>query len=327
VCAILQRHADNPSAFLALNRDTSQFRLEGIDGLIAYRPSGRHHLIQFGGVFADASDQDKLLEAFLAMALRLRKRVIAVQLLKADAERYAAHGFTVNQFGASYACSLAGFELKGRPYVALRNKISRARRAGIEVGEVGVDIAVSGELDARLAEVDDEWLRGKGRHVKELRFMVGERGGPAGALRRLFVAREPDHDVVGYISFSPVFGRHPGWLHDLSRRRPGAAPGTMELAVITAVKRFQSEAVQYLHFGLTPFTGLGHEQEVATRSKVATGIVHLLATRGERIYPAASQLAYKQKWSPDLIQAEYVGFSNGVSLGGVWSLLRTSNIV
>jgi lysylphosphatidylglycerol synthetase-like protein (DUF2156 family) len=324
---VLRRHADNPSAVLALNTDTRHFRVPGVDGLIAFRPAGRRHVVQLGGVFASEADQDHLLERFLAAASSEGRRVVSVQLLRADALRYAAHGFTVNQLGASYARSLGDFSLKGSAYMRLRNKISRARRAGVEVAEAGVDIAPSDQLDVRLAGIDAQWLHAKGWHVKELAFMVGERGGPAGGLRRLFVARGLDGDLLGYVTFSPVFGRHAGWLHDLSRRVPAAPPGTMELVIHTAVDRFRAEQAGHLHFGFTPFVGLSDANELPERSGMAARIVRFLADHGRHVYPAADQVAYKEKWGPDLVQPEYVAFSRGVTAGAVWSLLRLTNAI
>lgn len=319
---VLRRHADNPSAFLALNADTEHFQVTGIDGLIAYRAAGRRHLVQLGGVFAAPEDQDRLLRAFLAAAAQNSRRVVSVQLNRADAERYAAHGFTVNQFGASYARSLASFTLKGGAHMRLRNKLSRARRMGVEVSEVGVDRPASPGLDAQLSSLDQIWLRAKGRHVKELAFLVGERGGPAAALRRLFLAHSDDR-LIGYISYSPVYGSRPGWLHDLSRRLPDAPPGAMELVVLTSIERFRAESAEYLHFGLTPFTGLDPRHEIASAgSTTAARVVRLLAERGQAIYPAADQLAYKEKWGPDVVLPEYVAFQRGVRPAAVWQLLR-----
>lgn len=102
---MLQRHAQNPSAFLALNRETRRFSVSGVDGFVAYREAGRGSFVQLGGVFADPGDQDRILDGFTAMAARQRRRVVAVQLLRVDAEHYANRGFTVNQFGASYGRS------------------------------------------------------------------------------------------------------------------------------------------------------------------------------------------------------------------------------
>jgi len=322
--AILRRHASNPSAFLALNQGTSRFTVPGADGFAAYRRAGRC-LVQLGGIFADPQDQDRILDGLMAKARDERCRLVAVQLLEADAERYAAQGFTVNQMGASYSRSLADFNLKGRPQMYLRNRISRARRAGVVVAEIGVDVPPAADLDAQLDEIDRDWLAAKGRHVKELAFMVGERKGPVAPLRRVFVATLDDGTVQGYITFSPVYGDHAGWLYDLPRRHPDATPGTMELLTLTALERFRTEGSRYFHFGLTPFTGLDHRHELAGHSRVASRLVHLLADHGQHVYPAAAQVAFKHKWAPDLVQPEYVAFRGRVSLRSVWRLLRVTN--
>ena len=130
VAGILTRRAENPSAFLALNDDTCHFTVDGIDGVVAYQLAGRRTIVQFGGVFADPADQGMLLAAFLAFARAQRRKVVTVQLMRQDAELYATYGFTVNQLGADYARELSGFSLRGKKHMQLRNKVSRARRAG-----------------------------------------------------------------------------------------------------------------------------------------------------------------------------------------------------
>ena len=202
----------------------------------------------------------------------------------------------------------------------LRNKISRARRAGVSVVEADHD-----RLGPQLDELDRLWLRSKGRHVKELKLMVGQRGGPAQPSRRLFAALDPAGTMLAYVSFSPVYGTQSGWLHDLSRRHPDAPPGVLELIVVTAVETFQAERASHLHFGFTPFTSLSPEHEVKGASRVAARILRFLARHGSAIYPAASQLAYKEKWGLDLVQPEYIAFQGGISLRRLWSLLRVTN--
>jgi lysylphosphatidylglycerol synthetase-like protein (DUF2156 family) len=320
VAGILARRAENPSAFFALNDETCHFTVDAVDGVVAYRPAGRRTIVQFGGVFADPADQEMLLAAFLDFARVQRRKVAAVQLMRQDAELYATHGFTVNQFGADYARELSGFSLRGKKHMQLRNKVSRARRAGVSVVEADVD-----RLGPQLDEIDRLWLRSKGRHVKELKLMVGQRGGPAQPSRRLFAALDSAGCVLAYVSFSPVYGTQSGWLHDLSRRRPDAPPGVLELIVVTAIETFQAERASHLHFGFTPFTSLSPEHEAAGASRVTAGILQFLAKHGSAIYPAASQLAYKEKWGLDLVQPEYIAFQGGISLRRVWSLLRVTN--
>src|ERR1039458_4520022 len=78
---ILKRHAHNPSAFLTLNADTLRFQMPGVDGFIGYRPPGRRHLVQLGGVFSADGDKDLLLSGFRAMAGADGRHLVTVQLL------------------------------------------------------------------------------------------------------------------------------------------------------------------------------------------------------------------------------------------------------
>ncbi|MEJ3745476.1 DUF2156 domain-containing protein [Actinomycetes bacterium KLBMP 9797] len=316
----LARYGDNPSAFLALNGGNEFFRIPGRPGVVAYRTAGRY-LVQFGGPFAPEPAYQSLLAAFLEHAARLRRRVVGVQLQEDDARVYARHGFTVNQLGASYAVDLSRFTLHGAKFMRLRNKISRAQRSGLTVEQVDAEAAAS-----ELADVDAAWLAGKGRHVKALEFLVGERTGDYQELRRVFAGRL-DGRIVAYISYSPVYGRRPGWLHDLSRRRTGVPPGVMEAINVAAIERMTAEAAGWLHFGFTPFTGLDRAFEVETASPTVSRIVDLLARHGERVYPARTQLEYKQKWGPHAVTADYVGFHGRPRLGAIWRLLRLTNAI
>jgi lysylphosphatidylglycerol synthetase-like protein (DUF2156 family) len=316
----LREHGENPSGFLALNTGNAYFTDPSADGFIAYRPAGRY-LIQFGGAFAPEADRRRLVEAFLDFARSERRKVAAIQLQRADAELYADCGFTVNQVGSSYSVPLSGYTLRGSKFVKLRNKISRARRSGLEVAEVPF-----AECAEDIAGIDRAWLGGKGRHVKEIEFLVGECGGPVQDQRRLFVGRL-DGAVVAYISYSPAFGSRPGWLHDLSRRLPSVPPGVMEAVNLSALEGFQREGAQWLHFGFTPFTGLAPEQEVAGASPTVGRFMRFLADHGEKVYPAAGQVAYKEKWDPRLVLPEYLAFHGKASFGAIWQILRVTKSV
>ncbi|MEW9532078.1 bifunctional lysylphosphatidylglycerol flippase/synthetase MprF [Microbispora sp. NPDC049125] len=311
----LRAHADNPSAFLALNRETDAFTSPGVEGLIAYRRAGGH-LVQLGGPFAPPGDYDVLLDRFLAYADDNDLRVVSVQLQRDDAERYASRGFTVNQIGASWAVSLDGFTLRGTKFMQLRNKISRAFRNGLTVTEV--DPADLGEA---IAEIDREWLGAKGEHVHQLEFLVGQLGGPAQEHRRLFLGRVEGRPV-GYISYCPVYGTRPGWMHDLSRRIPGGSPGIMEAINSTAIEVFRGEGVPWLHFGFTPFTGLDASLELPGHNLGFQWLMHALFAQGADLYPAQTQLAYKQKWGPDLMIPEYIGFRGRASVAAFAHVFR-----
>lgn len=313
----LADYSDNPSAFLALNSGNSYFTAPGLAGVIAYRRSGRY-LVQFGGVFAPAASYPDLLRQFVAYAAAQRCKVVAVQVQAGDRAHYLDQGFTVNQVGASYAVDLTTCTLRGSKFMQLRNKISRAQRAGLTVVE-----ADQVQWAEPMAALDTQWLHSKGKHAKPLEFLVGEYGGPVQHHRRLFIGLL-DGTLAGYISYSPVYGSQPGWLHDLSRRLPDGPPGIMEAINKAAIDTFQAEQVPWLHFGFTPFTGLDPALEASSRSGWFRWLVNQLAIRGEAVYPAKTQLAYKHKWNPVPLP-EYIAFSHGASIRGFLHVFKAAN--
>lgn len=316
----MSRFSDNPSAYLALNQGNELFTVPDIDGFIAYRTVGRCW-IQFGGPFAATYQRAALLRAFLARAKQQHRRVLALQIQHSDAVLYAEEGLRVNQIGASYAVDLTNLTLKGKRFVRLRNKISRATRAGLEITEVD-----AADHAHRLEQIDRVWLRQKGRHVKELQFLIGEIGGAAQQHRKLFLGTI-DQQPIGYVSYAPVHGSRPGWLHDLSRRIPDAPPGVMEAINFAACQQFRESGAEWLHFGFTPFTSLDPACEMPTASKQIARVVRLLADHGALVYPSATQLDYKLKWFPEAVISEYMAYENWFHPRLVWALLRVTNSI
>ena len=181
----LLEYVDHPSGYLALSAANQHFTVPQLAGFIAYREQGRH-LFLFGGVHAPVAARAALLDEFLALAASRRRGVVGVQVRQAQAALFGTRGFVVNNFGTSYTLRLADFRMGGTARMKLRNKIKRARAAGLRVVEVGGtgDIALprSAATFARLDGVSAGWLRKKGK--KELAFMIGELGEPSDRCRR-----------------------------------------------------------------------------------------------------------------------------------------------
>jgi lysylphosphatidylglycerol synthetase-like protein (DUF2156 family) len=315
------RGIDHPSGALALSTRNRRFSLEGPAGFISYREHGGH-LIAIGGVHAPEPARAALLDAFVAEAEARRRRVIFVQVREAQTELFRSRGFTVNQLGASYGLSLDRFSFAGAQRAKLRNKIKRARSSGVRVVAVGDELPRDEATFAKLAEVSLLWLRRKGK--KELDFMIGEIGGPADRDRRIFAALDPEGSVLGFITYVPVWGERPGWLHDLTRRVPSAPVGAMELCNATAIERFKAEGAKHLHFGFTPFLVRGREGPGA--SPILAWMLRMLGRHGSFLYPAKSQAEYKLKWAPDLVEPEFVA-ARPLSLRGIVDLLLLTRSV
>jgi lysylphosphatidylglycerol synthetase-like protein (DUF2156 family) len=322
----LRRNAQNPSSFLALNDGNEYFTAAGVDGLVPYRAIGRRYWVQLAGPCAADEDRGQLWQRFLESAELSRRRVIALQLHTDDAQRAAGSGWTVNQFGTSYSIDLADFTLQGKKFVKTRNMVGRSRREGVTVAEAGADHSADADLAAELEHIDRTWLRDKGWHVRELEFLVGQRGGRFQQSRRLFVARWKG-SVVGYVSYSPVFGDRPGWLYDLTRRRPDAPPGVIEHIFLEAAQHLAADGAAWMHLGLTPFVGLDSEHDLGAANPMLDKLMRWIGGHAPWLYPSAGQVAFKLKWRPQLVTPEYIAVPGTPRLRDALCLARATNAV
>lgn len=312
---------NHPSGYFALSPRKDRFTAAEIPGFIAYKEQGKH-LVMMGGVHAPDTHRAQLLDCFLAEAAKRNRRVVVLQLTEEQVALFASRGFTVNQFGSSFALRLSGFTFAGTKRMKLRHKIKRAQQAGLRVVEIGRELPDNESTYQQIYRISDNWLKEKGK--KELDFLIGEIGHSGQTQRRIFVVVDAQERILGFITYVPVWGEHPGILHDLTRRLPDAPPGIMELCNAFAIRRFIEEGVPYLHFGFTPF--IVDERPRSAESRVLAGIVRLIGKYGSAIYPALDQVRYKQKWAPDIVEREYLAY-NHFSLRTLIDVLRVTQIL
>ena len=312
---------DHPSGFLALSRRNDRFTTPDGPGFIAFREQGRH-LFVLGGVHAPAPYRGVLLDRFLRLAAARSRDVMIVQLRVPQLDLFRERGFVVNQLGTNFGLTLGSFTLGGTPKMRLRNKISRARRAGLQVVELGVDLPCSASRYAAVDALSQAWLKTK--RGKELDFMVGELGKPADSGRRIFVALDENHRYQAFITYVPVWGDTPGYLHDLTRRHPHAPPGALELINATVIEKMVAEQTAFLHLGFTPLVVDEHEPPGANR--LVGWLLRALYQHGRALYPARTQASYKLKWGPDITEREYIA-ARSFSVRGVYDLLTLTRSI
>ena len=295
------RCIDHPSGFLALSPNKRRFAIANCSGFVAYREQGKH-LIAFGGVHAPSEHAERLLDGFIQFAETRRRRILVIQARESQVPLLQTRGFTVNQFGSNFGLQLSAYSFAGTRKMKLRNKIQRARRAGLRVVEVGRELRRTPAVFDTLHGISNAWLAHKRK--KELDFMVGEIGAPGELRRRIFMVQNEASDPLGFISYVPAWCDRPGLLHDLTRRLPTAPPGTMELCNAFAMERLKEEGVAYLHFGFTPF--IVDDREPQGGDQLFAWMVRKLRRYGGAIYPAESQARYKMKWGIDFIDREFL---------------------
>jgi hypothetical protein len=323
VAELVRRYSDHPSIALVFNPGTSYFTAPELEGFLAYRRRGRT-LFCVGGPVGAEQAREPLLRAFLSYAKRERCRVIALQVREHDVELFHAHGFRLNQMGRSYTLRLSDFSLAGGRFMKLRNKLKQPQREGVVIRELTGNGESREALAKQLDRVSAAWLHAKGSHVKELRFLVSEADSLQREETRCFGAVR-NGEVIAFITYVPCYGRFHGYVHDLTRRRPDSPPGTLEAINFKAIETFKAEGVAHLCFGFTPLVGI--DDKHPSHSRVVSRLLRTMAERAAFIYPARSQEAYKQKWSPQFIEPEYLAFQGGFALTQLWSFLRLTRSI
>ena len=125
--------------------------------------------------------------------------------------------------------------------------------------------------------------------------------------------------AVGFVTCVPAWGQMPGYLLDLGRCLPDAPIGTMDAAIAAALETLKREGVAFAHLGFAPFIFSGEEYPAASRSVAWLG--SMLRRYGKALYPAESQLGYKLKWGPVIIDREFIA-ARPLSLRAVFDILR-----
>lgn len=322
----------HPLAVLLLNPGVRFFRPDSGDGVIGYIVHGRAHVC-IGGLIAAVEYKQALLRAWLDWVERAAGFPIFVHVTRHDVDVLHAAGLQINQIGASFTIDMSTYDMQGRPFQQLRNKISKARKAGVRVSEVESEDDYL-RLRPRLREIDALWLKSKA--AKVLRHLVTDPDciQVPSPRRRLFVA-EQDQRVLAYVVYTRVEGERRGWFHDLSRKIPDAQNGIMQAINATALDRFKSAYTsaendsdyRYLHFGFTPLTEMYDRTHrlAALGSTGFAAIARFLAERGGVVYPARSQRQYKMSWRPQIIEPELIAFPKGKALASLWALLRATD--
>ncbi|MEU1073445.1 phosphatidylglycerol lysyltransferase domain-containing protein [Streptomyces sp. NPDC005878] len=289
----LRAYGDHPGAFLAMSEGAEYFRVAGRTGVIPFRDTGGH-LHQSGGVIAPHDGQEPLLRAFTEFAAERRRKVVATRLRRPEAALFARCGFTVNQAGSSYAVYLPEFRLGGPRLAELRLAVTRAWLAGVETAEVAYGDSAGG------------------------REVAGAADG-----RRVFAGQAGGRDIAS-VTYLPVFGSRPGWLHHTARRAPDAPRGAVEAVNLAAAGAFTTEGAQWLHLGFTAFAGLCAQYELGTASAAAARLLRLAAGHGAWRHATARRLAYQRIWDPHLVQPGYLAWQGRAAGGALGRLLRSA---
>jgi phosphatidylglycerol lysyltransferase len=247
----------------------------------------------------------------------------AYQVSPAMLEAFRAEGFADVQIGKEAIFDLNRFTLAGGKMELVRAATNKARREGIVVSEhhpfgEGAE-AINNELHA----ISEAWLSCKGNH--ELGFVLGSLALDRPSAKRYFIARSENGTgrVEGFIVCEPIYGRS-GYYLDVTRRRPDAIRGTMELLSTEILRLVGEEGYQMASMGLAPLALL--DDPDLLDHPVLARVMRFVYERVNLNYDFKRLYRYKAKYHPHRWEPLYFCFNQRrLSLSMLYAVIQVRN--
>jgi phosphatidylglycerol lysyltransferase len=297
----------------------SYFTSPGVDGFVAYQVSGGVALIA-GDPVCPPQQACRLLHDF---SHSMMMPVGAYQVSSRMLEEFRKEGFGDVQIGKEAIFDLNRFSLAGGKMELVRAATNKAKRAGVVVTEHHPFSEGAEAINDELREISGEWLKGKGNH--ELGFVLGSLGLEHQSAKRYFIGRSGNGSgrIEGFIICEPIYGRN-GYYLDVTRRRPDAVRGTMELLTCEILRQLREEGCQMVSMGLAPLALLD-DPDLENHPVLAT-LMRFVYERVNLNYDFKLLYRYKAKYHPHKWEPQYFCFNQRrLSPGMLYAVIHVRN--
>jgi phosphatidylglycerol lysyltransferase len=314
----VRRYGASSNSYVLLEGPKSYFTSPGVDGFLGYQVSAGVALIAGDPVCAPHHAR-RLIHDFKSA---MKKPVGAYQVSPSMLDAFRQEGFADVQIGKEAVFDLDHFTLAGGKMELVRAATNKARRAGVVVSEhhpFGTGATI---INNELREISSEWLKGKGNH--ELGFVLGSLGLDHPSSKRYFIARS-DTRIEGFIVCEPIYGRS-GYYLDVTRRRPDAVRGTMELLTAEILRLLGEEGYHMASMGLAPLALL--DDPDLENHPVLARLMRFVYERVNLNYDFKFLYRYKAKYHPHTWEPRYFCFNQRrLSLSMLYAVIQVRNAI
>jgi phosphatidylglycerol lysyltransferase len=207
----------------------------------------------------------------------------------------------------------------------VRAATNKARRHGVVVTEHHPFAQDAEAINEELHAISEEWLKGRGN--QELGFVLGSLGLERPSAKRYFIARSKNGTgrIEGFIVCEPIYGRS-GYYLDVTRRRPDAVRGTMELLTAEILRLLREEGYDMASMGLAPLALLD-DPDLADHP-VLTRLMRFVYERVNVNYDFKLLYRYKAKYHPHTWEPRYFCFNQRrLSLSMLYAVIQVRNAI
>ncbi|CAM4369885.1 phosphatidylglycerol lysyltransferase [Paenibacillus endophyticus] len=259
------------------------------EALLVYRSIGNRRIV-LGDPIGKPAAVERLIMQFIEECSQNKRVPVFYQTNATYLSLYKRLGMLSSKIGEEAQVDLAGFSLKGKQWLKLRNRMNKSQRSGFAF-EV-MQPPYSASLLNRLEAISDEWLANR----KEKGFSVG-------SFSRAYVNQFPIAVLIGpsgqYEAFVSIAGGHSqsprkkedsllGRITiDLMRYTKACPHGTMDVLFASLFLWAQEQGYPMCSLGMAPLAN--------SNLFPAAG---LLYRYGNKMYNFKGLYEYKNKFAP-----------------------------
>lgn len=244
------RRYGGPIAHAALDLGRSRFRVDGIDGLLAYTRVDRS-VVVLGDPICAAEDQGRLADRFANQAREQGWTLLYAVATKRMRDHVHASGWVSIEFADLLAVDPRPDPEQGAQARHLRQQLNHTRRDGVTVSEY----VPSGD-DQFETQVQSSFDRWRAQRTGPQMYLGVARLFEHRVGRRWFIARRGD-TLLGCLSLLEAGGTGSPYLINQVFSDPTAPPHTNELLIVTALATLRAEGCPSVCLGVGPRPILG----------------------------------------------------------------------
>ena len=303
----VERFACRAEQTAVLQGHWAEFRSRCGPAAIPYRLHFGTALVA-GEPLSDPASHGAALMTFLRFCSDRRWHAVFVPCGLDFARVAAAQGCSALKIGEEPTFDLANWGMAGRSGAKLRAALNHAHRMDVCVGELVPDRDDAARR--QMIEVRDAW-RGR-RGSAQLGFVLG--GDPVEPRpgRRWFAAQRRG-EVQAFVTSSPLSGHRAVGI-DAFVRSPGAVRGSVEAAIVAALRTHRTEGSYAAVVPMAPLRGLTEDTSGSPlllgrddiEHRAALGSLRLMRRHGGALYRAQTLEQFKVKLNPTAWQPVYL---------------------
>lgn len=259
--------------------------------VVAHAPAGRLQVV-LGDPVGPEDGIGAAMSEFVESARSAGSSVAVYQASAGALEALRGAGFQrIFRIGQEAIVDLGSFGLRGSRRANLRHTVTRFHRDGasVEWFPGGLDDASEARLGSEIAAIDATWRRGAG---PELGFTIGSFHPSELAATPISVAVDEAGRARAFVTFKAT-GADRGYVVDLMRRLPSAAPGAIEACIAEAATGMRRLGARRLSLGLAPISGLAR-----AGGPIEERAIRLAADVVRRWYDVDGLAFFKAKFDP-----------------------------